>query len=359
MGSNYGSVEAEQRLRQIYESNPPAFGEIIFTSACQFACQHCIYPPEYGRFNSALSSEQWIRIIKNIHDELGIRTFIHCGRSLDDTGVKALQWIRYALPDAQVGLIDNGISMIPYLDELSALRPDWLDISIDGMEKDHDLQRNRIGAFKNTLTTIDYLREKEVAPKVNILICLTSLNKDSVIGLIEFMNRRGFKNFFISPVSTFKDYGPPEDLKVSGKNFSDFLRNLSSSLERLDDAWVDVNIFDVEYMSFIKEFYPELWKGFTLQQRHLAWNMQSGDNELYINYHPLSLSGIRDFTVNSNGDVILPQSMRKGQIPAEDIVGNLVSESPLEIVRKLRTREFFSLYFKFLMEEKNLFKGGE
>lgn len=330
-------IEIGQRLKQVYESNLPTLGEIIFTSVCQFKCQHCFYHSDYSRFNTCLSPEQWKRIIKNIYDDLGIRTFIHCGRSMDDTGITVLKWMRQTFDDIQIGLIDNGISLVPYLKELPAIQPDWIDISIDGMEKEHDLQRKQSGSFKKALSTISYLRQKGIAQKINILICLTSINKNSVINLIEFMNQKGFKNFFIFPISTFEDYAPFKELRVSDKDFVEFIQNLYLSMSKFKDTWVELNMFDVEYMKDIKTFYPELWRRLKLEHEHLTYKMHKGDNEFYINYYPLSLHGIREFSVNSNGDVIFPQVVRKGRLSDEDVVGNLLSENASEVMRRLRS----------------------
>lgn len=334
--SDNAQREIEQRLRQVYESNLPTLGEIVFTSSCQFKCQHCLYNIDYGRFNTCLSPEQWKRIIKNVYDDLEIRTFVHCGRSIDDTGIEILKWMRNTFKDIKFGLIDNGISLIPYLEELPAIQPDWIDISIDGMEKEHDLQRKQKGSFKKALGTIMHLKEKHISSKINILICLTKLNKDSIINLIEFMNQKGFKNFFIFPASTFDDYQPLTKLKVSGDEFAKFLQQLHHSLDKFKDTWIEVNLFDIRYLKDIKIYYPELWQRFKPEEEHLSYKMLHRDNEFYINYYPLSLHGIREFTVNSNGDVIFPQVVRKGKLLNEDIIGNLISHNAIEIMEKLR-----------------------
>lgn len=349
-------IEIGQRLKQVYESNLPELGAIIFTSTCQCNCQHCIYHTDYSKFNACLSSDQWKRIIRNIYDDLGIKTFIHNGRSMNDTGIKVLKWMRQEFFDIQIGLIDNGMSLIPYLNELHDIQPDWIDISIDGMEKEHDLQRNQMGFFKKTFRTISYLLQQDMAPKINILSCLTTINKNSIINLIEFMNQQGFKNFFISPVSTFKDYDPSEKLRISGSDLAGFVKNLYASLYKFQDTWIEFNIFDVEYFRDIKASYPELWHGFKMEQKHLSDKISHAENEFYINYYPLSLNGIRELIVNSNGNVLLPQVIRKGQISDEDVVGNLLSKSASEAITELR-RFKLDFYINALIMEK-CFIGG-
>ena len=354
--SDNAQIEIEQRLRQVYESNLPTLGELIFTSVCQYRCQHCIYHTDYSKHNARLTVDQWKNVIRSIYNHIGIRKFIHCGRSIDDTGVETLKWMRQSFNDIQIGLIDNGISLIPYLDELDAVQPDWIDISIDGMEKEHDLQRRQPGSFKKTLNTLSYLNQKDSVPKVSILICLTSVNKDSVINLIEFMNQKGFKNFFILPVSAFDDYRPFTKLKVSGDEFAKFLQQLQYSLDKFKDTWIEVNLFDIRYLKDIKIYYPELWQRFKPKEEHLSYKMLHRDNEFYINYYPLSLHGIREFTVNSNGDVIFPLVVRKGKLLNEDIIGNLISHNAIEIMEKLRSFKL-SYHVDALLFEKNCIGG--
>ena len=351
------TLELERELKEIYKSNlPPKLGALVVTSTCQFVCRHCNYSPDYANFNSLLSSDQWMNIIRNLYDGLGIKTFIHAGRSLDDTGIKILKWMRKTFPDIQIGLIDNGISIIPYLNELSNIKPDWIDISIDGMEENHDLQRNRKGGFKETLKTVAYLYDKDITPKINILTCLTTINKGSVLDLIAFMNKKGLKNFFITPVNTYTDYKPFDELRVTGKDFVEFLQSIHTSLHKFEDTWIEIDIYDIKYMGYIKKLYPELWKNLKPEEDHMAWKTFHENNELYINYHPLSLNGIREIIVNSNGDVILPEAIRKGLIPQNDIVGNLLSQKAVEVVEMVINKLDF--FVNALKEEKCCI-GGE
>lgn len=350
-------IRTEQVLRQIYKSNTPSFAEITFTSLCTFKCQHCIYPADYSKFNPLLSFEQWAGIITNLYNELNIRTFVYSGRSMDRTSAEVLKWTRQAIPDAKIGIIDNGISIIPYLDDLKAIQPDWIDISIDGMEKEHDIQRNRKGAFNQTLETATYLKDNKLVPKVNILSCLTNINRDSIINMISFLNQKGFRNFFIAPVSTFKDSGPSEKLRVAGKDFIYFIHELHTSLKSLHDTWIEVNIFDAKYASDIERFNNKLWYRFKPEHDHLSCNDTCGDNEFHINYFPLSLSGISEFIVNSSGDVLLPNTMRKEQIPKEEIMGNLLKESPKMVIKNLHESNI-SYYAKLLAEEQCILKDN-
>lgn len=341
-------------FRHIYEAHMPLCAEIIFSGSCTFRCRHCFYHADYSAFNQKLSIERWKKIIADIYQELNIRTIVHGGRSLDKASIDLMKWIKKEMPDFKIGIIDNGVSIIPYLNDLMDIKPDWVDISIDGLEYEHDLLRNRKGAFAQTLDIAIYLKENKIAPKINILSCLTTINRNSIIDMIRFMNVKGFRNFFIAPVSTFKDTGPSETLKLSGRDFVNFIHELHLSLENLRDTWVELNIFGIDYISDVADLNHELWCQFRAEYDHLSYAYSCNDNELYVNYHPLSLNGISEFIVNCNGDAILPNSVRKGLIPAEDIIGSLITEDSQNIFRKLRQNKLEFFIKEFLFEQVTL-----
>lgn len=338
-------------LRAIYRDHYPTHGELIFTGACEFECRHCIYPPDYARFNRNISLAEWEKVLAGF-GELGIDTFVYGGRSVTRAGIRLLKLMREMFPEARVGLIDNGISMVPLREEVIALDLDWIDISLDGLEHDHDLQRGRKGSFVEGLQGALWLKEHDAAPKVNILACLTTINRNSIIPMIREVNALGFKNFFITPVTVVKNQRPDTGLRLPGAAFFDFIRELEEAFETLDDAWVELNIFGIEYVSFILEYYPELWRKFHAEREYLSWGQSRNGNELLINYYPSSLTGVREFIVNTNGDVIFPKVMAKGKIPEREVGGNLLKKSASEIVKQLPDSTQFEFYFSEFLDER-------
>jgi MoaA/NifB/PqqE/SkfB family radical SAM enzyme len=330
--------DASEYLRAAYREHWPTQGELIFTGACEFTCQHCIYPPSYARLNRGLSVEQWDRLLDQIFWDLGIQTFVYGGRSLSVEGLDVLTGLRRRFPDARIGLIDNGISMLPVQSRLADVRADWIDISLDGQEREHDLQRGRSGSFKAGLAGALWLVQNGVAPKVNILTCLTTLNRTSVIPMIRELNAKGFKNFFITPVTIVDGALPSPDLRLSADAFADFIAELRAALPLFDDAWVEVNLYAAEYAEYVARLIPDIWADFSNDRDGLSWHATSsngvnlGGTELYIRYYPTSLTGTRELIVNTNGDVILPKSMSAGQIAQQHVVGNLLRQDAQGIV---------------------------
>ena len=355
-----GSQEqAFAQLRTAYQESWPTQGELIFTGACEFACQHCIYAPSFTKHNRGLSTEAWGRVIGDMGDGLGINTFVYGGRSVTSDGIDVLTQLRKRKPDAHIGLIDNGISMLPVRERLAELVPDWIDISLDGEEKEHDLQRGRNGSYRAGFEGALWLVRNGVAPKVNILSCLTTINQHSIIPMIRELNERGFKNFFITPVTIVDGTRPSFGLQLSDEELAVFVDRLRTALDLFDDAWVEINLFSATYAENIARLMPEIWRRFSPDRDGLVWreeNAAQSETELFIRYNPVSLTGTRELIVNTNGDVIVPKSMAQGKVAQHDVVGNLLRNHAQKIVEGLPLSPAFDFYWQEFMCEKSLLK---
>jgi len=348
---------AQEGLRQIYRNNYPTQAEFIFTAGCELECAHCIYPPDYVKYNASISTKEWVEIAEQLLNELKIQTFVYGGRSLTRGGVEFLKTLREKAPHAHIGLIDNGMSINRFREELAEIKLDWIDISLDGIEHDHDIQRAKKGSFRQALESALWLKEQRIAPKVNILTCLTTINRNSVIPMIREVNQLGFKNFFITPVTVYDGYRPKRSLVVSNAEFAHFIQELEAAVPELNDSWVELNIFDVEYMEYIGTEYRELWESFAPQHDCLERVMSSGDNDFRVHYYPSSLSGVTEFIINSNGNVILPKVMAKNKMTENDIKGSLLEMKSYDIVQNFPGSEQFNFHGLEMINEKRIFKA--
>jgi MoaA/NifB/PqqE/SkfB family radical SAM enzyme len=350
-------------LADIYRDFWPTQGELIFTGACAFQCVHCIYPPSFAKHSRSLGAEQWLGLLGSLAREIGIKTFVYGGRSINAEGITVMRSIRKSFPEAAIGMIDNGISMLPHLRDLHEVRADWLDVSLDGLEEDHDRQRGKRGSFRDGLRGAIYLKEYGFAPRVNILTCLTSLNYRSVCSMIRQVNALGFKNFFITPVTLADGVGPAADLRLSKGQLRLFLEELQEVVSELDDAWVEVLLFSADYAEEIASELPELWCGFKVGRDEIYWDLREpgaqggAANPLFMRYYPLSLTGIRELIVNTNGDVIVPKAMAYGKVPAEMVLGSLLNEAPGQLVRDVPERPAFEFYRSELRKEASLLRS--
>ena len=251
INSESNEQEMQMRLEEIYRNNRPFIAEIIMNSHCPSRCLHCIYPPDYDRYNKNMSWEEWKTAFQIIYEKLGLKRFIFDGRAITKECIQAIRFLKKEFPGVKVGLIADGISLKPFVEDLIDCPPDWLDVSVDGLEKDHDIQRNTEGSYRKTIDALVRLKESDAFEKINTLTCLTTLNIKSVTGMIRHLNAQGFKNFFITPVSIMKGYRPDQGLQPKKEDFIYWLDELLETVKGLTDSWVEVDIYDALYAAAI------------------------------------------------------------------------------------------------------------
>lgn len=347
--------EMRMRLEQIYRENRPSIAEIIMNSHCPNQCLHCIYPSDYHQHNRNMNGEAWKTAFQFICEELDLKRFIFDGRAVTKESVQAIRLLKRDFPGVRVGLIADGISLEPFVEDIIDYPPDWLDVSVDGLEKDHDIQRNSEGSYRKTLEVLTRLKESEALEKINILTCLTRLNLKSVIGMIRLLNATGFLNFFITPVSVVKGHRPDPGLQPGNDGLTRWVRELAEATRSLSDSWVEVDIFDAAYGDAIHTLGAELAGSYSMQYDHLDLETRSRENEFHICYYPYSLAGIRELIINSNGDIIPTNVMAMGKIPDGMIFGNIFDWEK-EFFQKLPEKEAFSYYLEEILQERNAFR---
>ena len=351
--------ELSRKLREIYVKHNPVIAEIILESYCPNRCRHCIYPPDYHYFNKNLSSEQWVEALKKIHAEMGFKKFIFSGRSFSHEQFEIIKTLRKESSDIQMGIICNGETLRPIVDDLIGAGLDWVDISVDGLEMQHDMQRNSPGSFKRTIYIIEELKNSDAFEKINILTCLTTLNKDSILDMIELLNLKGFKNFFITPVSVLNGYRPDPGLMPTMEDFAKFIDEIPVRARNLADTWLEMDIYEAIYTSAIKELRPEIFDSFIMKDEYLEFLTERKDNEIHICYYPSSLTGTREFIVNSDGNVIPPKVMAMGNISNELTFGGIFDGKwTSKVSEELPNQQAFSFYVSEFISEKEILNTG-
>jgi len=356
---NSGMTEQEIRmkLKEIYQDNRPFVAEIIMNSHCPNRCLHCIYAPDYDQYNKNMSWEDWKAAFQIIHEKLGLKRFIFSGRAITRECIQAIRLLKKDFPSVKVGLIADGISLETFVEDLIDCPPDWLDVSVDGLERDHDTQRNHKGSYRKTIETLIRLKKSEVFEKINILTCLTTLNIKSVTGMLRYLNTQGFKNFFITPMSVLQGYRPDPSLQPDKEAFVGWLDELVETAKGLLDSWVEVDIYEARYINAIKQLRPKLTNEFAMNYDHLKTTKRFRENEVHICYYPCSLTGIRELIVNSDGHIIPSNVMAMGKIPEELIFGNILDlKGNLEMFDNLMDKPAFSFYVSKILQERALLR---
>lgn len=321
-----GPGDASNTISAMHKRHIPRLAELITTASCKHTCRHCIYPVDYAIHNKALSIKQWIDILYYVYHSLGIRKFVFSGRGLHRDTFELIHYIKNQFSGVEVGLIADGRTLKPYCDQVAELAPDWVDISIDGQETEHDMQRNQQGAFSETIAALDALMAHERIPKINILTCLTTLNLKTIPEMVLQLNAsHGIKNFFITPVSIVPGIRPNQDLAPISQKFLWFLKEILEKIALLKDSWVEVEVFDLRYFKNICIENAAMLSFFKPRFDHMSLRSCIGDNLFGVNYYPESLTGVRELIVNTNGFVIPPMVMASGNIKPEYLFCNLVA----------------------------------
>jgi MoaA/NifB/PqqE/SkfB family radical SAM enzyme len=94
--------------------------------------------------------------------------------------------LRRQEPALKFGGVTNGLALHLYADDLSRIRLDFLDISIDGLSPEHDAMRGT-GTFQRTIANLRLALDGQVAERVIISPTLTRGNADSLLELIPYL----------------------------------------------------------------------------------------------------------------------------------------------------------------------------
>ncbi len=351
VNSGSPSKEAAAIFIDIYLENLPTMAEMIFTGFCPHTCLHCIYPRDYDRDNAALPIDTWKTIVNKLYDQLTIKTYINIGRILDDNGLELLSYLRSHFEDIEVGLIDDGISILPHIETLKDIELDWIDISVDGLEREHDLQRNCKGRFRETEKTLLNLKEKRIATKINILITATKINILTIPDVIKFFSEKGYKNFFISPVIDFKPWKSNDQIKINDQDWMLLFKEIHSRLDEFADVWIELFCCEIDQiLPFIKSNVID-FHGFSFSDDSMYWDFSEGDNNLYLSFEPFSLAGVKDCVISPGGKIIYNKSMATGKIHPNYLIGCAVTDDLITIYQNLPKKAVFRNYLQEFNKE--------
>ncbi|MBI2667512.1 radical SAM protein [Candidatus Woesearchaeota archaeon] len=188
----------------IFKNNEcPIYLTYFVTSKCNLKCQHCFYWDSLNKINNELSLEEIERFSKSIKNLLvlsltGGEPFL---RSDLDRIVKILY--NNSKPKI-ISIVSNGYFTERCLEITKSILDNCrnisliIELSIDGLEENHNLIRMNNDSFKNVLQTFYKLKKlKRKHPNLNIGI-ITTFNSFNQYRMLEIM---GFVKKELNPDS--------------------------------------------------------------------------------------------------------------------------------------------------------------
>lgn len=155
---------------------PPLISWIV-RGGCAVQCEHCIFPFEGPKGHSnGIGKEVLLPLLAQLS---GQGHLVHEGRQLLPSQIPVLAAVKQA--GYGVSVINNGQYATPSMLALcdrEGLKVDALDVSIDGPEAVHNLQRNHANAWR---WAMNGLKEgRRISDKLTSLFTLTTLNSEHV-----------------------------------------------------------------------------------------------------------------------------------------------------------------------------------
>lgn len=343
-GSNGGVSKENSNLKDFLLKNPLEVSYFV-NNICNLNCKHCYVG--YNEKNHNLSVEEWKSVFNDLI-ELGGLTFGNVGKEplLNwDKTKKLLEFFyekRKENPKLRFGLVTNGVLLDELkIKELSELMPNYIDISLDGTEKEHDYIRGK-GNFDRTLNNMKLIRNinPELSDKIFVSSVLMKHNKDKFKEMIRKVSNYEIKHFLISPyVKSEKDFNEGLSLSldeiinfysdaISGKLFGEektgleiILKNDYDTLKPVMDKCVEERIIDLD--SLLIDEYTTIFNKYGF-----------GENRVIINYIPLKQTFSKEIRISHDGFVSNCYSQFFENYPKqEEVIGNIKEKSIKEILK--------------------------
>lgn len=195
---NRGDIERAARERFLWS---PLEVSYFANNACNLKCSHCYVG--YKRTKGGLDEQEWADVFEQCID-LGALTFGNVGKEPTlcwDKSIALLRGLserRNSIPRLRFGLVTNATRLDEQkADDLAALAPDYLDISLDGVGETHDAIRGK-GTYLQTTQNIAAL-PPELREKVFISFTVNQWNIETIPALVQEALRLGVRNMLISP----------------------------------------------------------------------------------------------------------------------------------------------------------------
>lgn len=196
---------------------------VLFPSAgCNLNCRHCSY-----LCRSSASENVSLDRLKEVVGEAidsGVKLVVLVGREPLLEFDRTREILKFLKDKAvRVGMVTNGTLVSRHIEELKNYKFDYIDVSLDGPEKEHEMNRG-VGSFGKAREGIKLLLNHCNYGKFFLSSTLMSYNYSVLPKMIEEFSGYGVENFcFGTYIYTGEN---PEEWKLEGLHLLEFVEML-------------------------------------------------------------------------------------------------------------------------------------
>lgn len=334
-GSN-GGIGTEKISANIIKGFGRAPLEVSYfvNNVCNLKCEHCYVGLKHEQATLPLSVSEWEKFFEDCL-KIGALTFGNVGKepTLDwEKSISLLRWLAKrskAIERLRFGLVTNGILLDDAkIADLVDIMPTYLDISLDGDRRAHDLIRGA-GMHEILMKNLSKLAScPSLRERVFISFTLGHLNVHCIENVVCDIYAMGFKNLLISPYATLD---ASDALYLSDEAMATTIKQLIAG-ELVDfSSYNNLNIYFKTDFSITRSLVEKMKDigiikedALLIDDYGLIFNKyEFASNAVYINYMPFETPAIR---ISHDGYVGKCLDMFYDDFPAR-AVGNVRDKS--------------------------------
>jgi MoaA/NifB/PqqE/SkfB family radical SAM enzyme len=218
---------------QLVATAQPMQAEIGIGNTCGLECQHCFLGYASGAMISQLIPlPRLMQTMTELVTQLGTRMICVTDRDALTPQrslplFEHLAQLRQRYPTLKFGGVTNGLFIHKYVESLAHIKPDYLDISIDGTQHEHDRIRG-VGKYDIVLNNLRLALDQQLATRVMVATTLTRLNDTAIIRMIhQMIVQDGVQWFDVGPLMAVK----MQQYQLRARDVAEFLASLVASLK--------------------------------------------------------------------------------------------------------------------------------
>lgn len=136
---------------------------VLLNFNCNLKCKHC-YLNGVRAKREVLSQEEWLKLFESAF-RYGVKTLAFAGKEIFFDrraaeiffeAIRLRDRIQFGEAETQIGLITNGMLLGGYKDDFLNFKPNYIDVSVDGIPEFHNFIRGR-GAFEGMQENLKWL----------------------------------------------------------------------------------------------------------------------------------------------------------------------------------------------------------